>query len=122
MYCDMAKRYPRQQTRNVKCHKTVCDDKSPSTVLAVRSFLRNALFASEFCLDQLIHGQNTRDNEHDENVNDDTFSAKLILVFDWPKHAVPSLDSKTGHKKYGNFSHCKQKISVCEQAAKNLSA
>ena len=122
MYCNMAKRYPCQQTRNVKCHKTVCDNKSPGTVLAVRSFLRNALFASEFCLDQLIHRQNTRDNEHDENVNDDTFSAKLILVFDWPKHAVPSLDSKTGHKKDGNFSHCKQKISVCEQAAKNLSA
>ena len=116
----MGKRYPRQQTRNVKCDETVGDDKSACTVLAVRSFLRNTLIDIETCFKELIHGQNTRDEKHDENVKDDAFPAKLDLVFDWPKHAVPSLDSKAGHKKDGHFSHCKQKISVGEQAAKNL--
>ena len=116
----MAKRYPCQQTRYVKCHKTVGDDESPCTILAVRSFLRNTLLASETTFKELIHGKNARNDKHDENVNDDTFPAKLILVFDWSKHAIPSLNSKAGHKKDGNFSHCKQKISVCEQAAKNL--
>jgi len=118
----MGKRYPCQQTRDVKCDQTEGDDKSPCTILAVRCFLRNTLLAIKTSLKKLIHGKNTRDDKHDENVKDDTFSAKLILVSDWPKHAVPSLDSKAGHKKDGNFSHCKQKISVCEQATKNLAA
>ena len=116
----MAKGEPCQQTGNVKCDKTVGDDESSCTVLAIRGFLGNALLASEFCLNQLIHRKNARDNKHDKNVNDDTFSAKLILVFNWSKHAVPSLNSKAGDEKDGDFPHCKQKISVCEQPAKNL--
>ena len=122
MDCDMAKRYPCQQAGNVKCDQTVRNDKSPGTILAVRSFLRNTLLTIQTGLKELIHRQNARDDKHDEYVNDDTFSAKMILVFDWPKYAVPSLNGKAGHKKDGNFPHCKQKISVCEQATKNLAA
>ena len=116
----MTKREPCQQTGNVKCDETVGDDESSCTVLAVRRFLGNALLASKTGFKELVHGQNARDDKHDENVNDDTFSAKLILVFNWSKHAVPSLNSKAGHEKDGDFPHCKQKISVCEQPAKNL--
>ena len=116
----MGKCEPCQQTRNVKCHKTVSDNKGSSAVLAVRRFLRNTLITYETCFKKLIHGKNTRHNKHDKNRYDDTFSVKLIPVSDWPEHAIPSFNSQIDHKKYGNFSHCEQQISVGEQAAKNL--
>ena len=118
----MAKRNPSYHTWNVEPDQAVDDYHSLSSLFSVRCFCFRAFTPRQFPLKKLVYLQKTSANPNSQDVEQEPLSGEIVLVRHWPKNAIPSVNSQAGDLQNGDFSHCEERVSACENSAKDFTS